>query len=75
MVSVCMLLEKVARRRTNQAEETKDTAEDFDDEDLDEEIRVRGVRERGRGARDANADTAQEVACADGEATPEEREA
>lgn len=57
---------------TNETEEAHDAAEDLHDEDLHEQVRVGRIRKRGSGASDANTDTAQEVACANGEASPEE---
>lgn len=60
---------------TNKAEQTKNRAEDFNDKNLDKELRVGGIGERGGRAGDADRDTTEEVAETDGEAAPEEREA
>ena len=60
-------------RPTNETEETHDAAEDFHNEDLHEQVRVGSVRQSGRRAGDADTDTAQEVARANSEASPEKR--
>lgn len=60
---------------TNEPEQPQDTAKDLDDEDLDEEVWVRGVCECGGCACDTDGDAAEEVADTDGEAAPEDREA
>lgn len=59
--------------RTDQTKETQNTAKDLDHEDLDKELRVRSIRDRGVGAGNAHRHTAHQVAEADGEAAPEER--
>ena len=59
---------------TNQPKQTKDTSENFDDEDLDEQVRVRSVSEGSGGAGNSNADATEQVARADGDATPEDGE-
>jgi hypothetical protein len=54
--------------------QAEDAAKDLDDEDLDEEGRVGRVRQsRGRTG-DADRDAAEQVAEADGQTAPEERE-
>ena len=59
--------------RTNETEETHDTAEDLYDEDLHKQVGVGSVREGGRGACDTHRDTTEKVARADGQTSPEER--
>ena len=49
-------------RLTNQSEKTQDGAEDLDDKDLDEQRRIRRVRQRSIGAGNADSHTAQQVA-------------
>ena len=56
---------------TNETEETHDTAEDLDNQDLHEQVRVGSIRKRSGGTCDTNRDTAEEVASTDGEASPE----
>lgn len=65
---------RLARRRTNQPEQAKDTAEDLYNEDLHEQIGIRSIRERSGRAGDADADTAEQIAHSDSQATPEESE-
>ena len=61
------------RVRTNETKQTHDTAEHLDNEDLDEQVGVRGICKGGGGAGDADGDTAEEIARADGKTSPEER--
>ena len=60
--------------RTDEPEQAHDAAKDLDDKDLDEEVGVRSVCECCGRSRDADADSAEEIAGADGEAAPEECE-
>lgn len=62
------------RRGTGPHLQSKNTAKDLDNEDLDKKLRVRRVRERCGGARDTDGDTTEEVAETNSEAPPEERE-
>ena len=71
--SATRMLSRQMWRLTNETEEAHDAAEYFHDENLHEQVRVGRIRKRGRGAGDANTDTAQEVARTDGETSPEER--
>ena len=57
---------------TNKTKETHDTAEDFDDEDLDEQVGICCVCESSGRACDTHANTTEEVACTNGQTTPEE---
>ena len=59
---------------TDETEQTQDTAEDLDNENLHEQIGVRCVRKSRSRACDADANTTEEVARADSETAPEERE-
>lgn len=61
-------------RLTNQSEKAQDGAEDLDDKDLDEERRIRRVRQCSVRAGNADSHTAQQVAHAHCEAAKEERE-
>lgn len=56
---------------TNKAEQSQDTAKDFDDEDADEQVWIRCIRESGRGASDADADAAKKVAQPNSQTAPE----
>ena len=58
--------------RTNQAKETHDAPKHFYDENFDEQVGVGSVCKRGGGASDAYRYAAEEIACADCEAAPEE---
>ena len=57
-------------RRTNQPEQTHNTAKHLHNKDLDKQLRVSRVRERSGGTCDADGDTAEEVAYADGQPSP-----
>jgi len=59
---------------TNQPEQPEDTSENLDYENLDEQVWVRGVSEGSGRAGDSDAKAAEQVACADGDATPEDGE-
>ena len=59
--------------RTNQTEETHDTAKHLHNENLHEQVRIRSVCERGSRSGNTDRDTAKQVARADGETAPEER--
>lgn len=56
----------------DQPKQAQHTAEDLDNQNLDEEARIGGIRQCGAGAVDADTDAADEVAHADGDAAPEE---
>lgn len=59
-------------RHTNKSKQTHDTTKDFDNENLDEQVRVCGVRKRCGRTCDADRDTTQEVASTDSQSTPEQ---
>lgn len=60
--------------RTNKTEQTHDTAEDLNDEDLDEQIGVGSICKGCRRTCDAHTDATKEVACANSETPPKQRE-
>lgn len=57
---------------TNQPKQAKDTSENLNDENLDEQVWVRGVSKGSGRASDSDANTTEQVTCADGEATPKD---
>lgn len=59
----------------DETEEAQNRAENLNDQDLNEERRVRGVRQGCTAAVDAHRNTADQVANAHGQARPEESEA
>lgn len=61
------------KQTNDETEEAKDTTKDFDNENLDEEIRVCGICQCCGGAGDSYANAAKEVAHADSKAAPEQR--
>lgn len=59
----------------NETEEAENRAEDLDDQDLDEECRVRGVSQGRTTAVDAHRNTTDQIADAHGQTRPEQSEA
>lgn len=57
---------------TNQPKQAEDASENLDYENLDEQVWVRGVSEGSGRAGNSDANAAEEVACANGYATPED---
>lgn len=71
-VSKTQKLTKRKVLRTNKPEKTQYTSKHFHNQNLDEEIGVRSVAQCCGGSSDSDAYTAEEVACANGQAAPEQ---
>jgi hypothetical protein len=59
---------------TNQPKQAEDTSENLNDENLDEQVWVCGVSKGGGRAGNSDANTTEQVACTDGDSTPEDGE-
>lgn len=62
---------QTARRHTDEPEETQNTAENFDNEDLNKQVGVCRIGESSRGTCDSDTDTTEQIACTYCYTTPE----